>query len=258
MQALPVLPPPHPFYLDWVFWTAVIALLALILSQMPPLYELLRSPRLFVEPYARIVIGHKVGNPNIQLQVIVGNEGGRSVRIRGIRLKLWRDGVEIGEFPAQNYLGPDDKTTVLFTSFSLDAKKEWSHIVNFLNYFNRDNERRYRVAQDRLRRDISNKRAALTPEQQKTTVVEADPPHVEPFLQMFDELFVWQPGEYVMELTVMTDQSSERWTHQRYRFTLYESDSAALVAAKDDFKIGDGIYWNSSNHPSIIPPLTQA
>ena len=144
-----------PLYLNWSFWAVLVATLALILSQLPPVHLLFRRCRLDVEPYSRIHLTHKVGNPNAQLHLILTNVGGRSVKVKEINLKFTRDGKDVAFLPAQNYLqNPGDKATVLFTSFSLKPKEEWAHIVNFLNYFSRADEKKYRSAESSLKQSI--------------------------------------------------------------------------------------------------------
>jgi len=121
-----------PLYMDWSFWAVVVAAIALVLSQLPPIHQLLRRAKIDVEPYSRIHISHKVGNPNVSLHLILTNLGGRSIRVKGITLRVTREGKEVSVLSAQNYYqNPSDKSTVLFTSFSLKPKDEWAHIVNF-------------------------------------------------------------------------------------------------------------------------------
>ncbi len=69
-MGVPLLPS-DPWYYNWTFWTAVIALAALVLSQFPPLYGLLRPGRLGGELYSRVVLQHKLGNPNARVNVIL-------------------------------------------------------------------------------------------------------------------------------------------------------------------------------------------
>ena len=57
-------PTPPPFYLDWTFWAAAMAFVAITLSQIPPIHLLLRPKRLDVEVNSRIRVSHMVGNPN--------------------------------------------------------------------------------------------------------------------------------------------------------------------------------------------------
>lgn len=60
-----------PLYLDWSFLAVVVAAIAIVLSQLPPVHLWFRSARLDIEPYSRIHITHRVGNPNIQLHLIL-------------------------------------------------------------------------------------------------------------------------------------------------------------------------------------------
>ena len=94
---------PAPFYLDWTFWAAVWALIAIVLSQLQPVHLLLRPKRLEVEVHSRIGITHKVGNPNASVVVSVRNTGVRELRIRGLRLDITRDSKQLLILPAQNY-----------------------------------------------------------------------------------------------------------------------------------------------------------
>lgn len=148
-----------PVYLNWQFWAATMAGVAIVLSQLPPLHLLLRRAKLGMELYSRAHLTHKVGNPNVQLHIILSNLGGRGIRVRGITLAVRRDGQEVSTFPAQNYLpDPAASQTVLFTPFPIKPKDEWAHIVNFLNYFSRDDDKAYRAAERAIRAAISEKK----------------------------------------------------------------------------------------------------
>lgn len=247
--------PPASTYLDWQFWAAAVAALALVLSQLPPIHLLVRRAKLGVELYSRVQIFQKVGNPNVQLHIILSNLGGRTIRIRGITINLRRDGHDICTLPAQNYLStPGSSQTVLFTPFSIKANEEWANIVTFLNYFNRDDEKKYRAAERALKSDIAEKRKAL---QDDKTNVEADPAFVVPFTEMFEHSFIWKAGEYELEVKVQTD-SVRSSTVKKYRFTLFESDSSELSIEKVDLKIGDGTYWSSGDHPGVLVQIAEA
>jgi len=244
-----------PLYLNWAFWAVVVAAIAIVLSQLPPIHTLVRRAKVEMELYSRIHITHKVGNPNVQLHIILTNVGGRSARIKGITLSLKRDGKDVVALPAQNYLqNLDDKTTVLLTSFALKSKEEWAHIVSFLNYFSRSDEKRYRSAEVLLKNDISEK---MKLPENKDRLVEAEGKHVSGFISMLDEKFVWFSGEY--ELRVSVEASDKKASASKnYRFTLFESDSGELLRVKDDYKLGDGIYWDSGNHPGVIVQIGEA
>ena len=75
-----------PLYMDWSFWAVVIAFAALVLSQLPPIHVMLKRAKLDLELYSKISITHKLGNPNLQLHLILSNIGGRRVSVTDIKV----------------------------------------------------------------------------------------------------------------------------------------------------------------------------
>lgn len=244
-----------PLYLNCSFWAVVIAALALLLSQLPPIHMLLKRAKLDMELYSRIHITHKVGNPNLQLHLILNNIGGKVIKIREISATIKRNGKQIAILPAQNYLqNPNDKTTILLTSFFLKPKEEWAHIVNFLDYFSRSEEKEYRSAESNLKKNIFEKQKL--PES-KDVLVEVDSKYLPPFMKMFNDKFLWNADEYEIQVSVKAKPEKAN-IQKNYRFTLFESYVEELSKYKDDFKYGDGIYWDSGNHPGVIVQITEA
>lgn len=142
---------PSPIYLDWQFWSALAALLALALSQLPPVHLWFRPRRLDVEVHSRIQVTHKVGNPNVGMYVSVRNTGGRELRIRAMRLYVSRDDKPLGMLPAQNYFEtPSSQSSVLFLPFSVKPGETWAHGTNFLQLFDRATEKLYRESESAL------------------------------------------------------------------------------------------------------------
>jgi hypothetical protein len=82
-----------PFYLNWEFWSAIAAALAIALSQLPPVYLWFRPRRLEVEVHPRVGVSHKVGNANISMFLMIRNTGGRGARVEKMQIALPRDGV---------------------------------------------------------------------------------------------------------------------------------------------------------------------
>jgi hypothetical protein len=166
-----------------------------------------------------------------------------------------RDGKDVAVLPAQSYFqNPSDKSTVLFTSFSLKPNEEWVHVVNFLNFFSRDDDKKFRSAESKLREAILEKRKTL---EEKDQLVEAEGSFVAPFLEMFNQKFIWQPGEYAIAISVLASHKNAN-IQKNYRLTLFESDSAELTKVKDDYKFGDGINWDSGKHPGVFVQILEA
>lgn len=265
-----------PFYADWKFWSVVVSLVAIALSQLPPVHIMLRRAKLDIDVYSRIVINHKVGNPNAQLHLILSNIGGRILKIRSISLRFRRGIEDDFTLPAQNYFQqPADKESVLLTSFKLKPNDEWGHVVNFLNLFSRTEDKEYRKIESDLRNDILNK---LNVQKQLEEQLSQDDPiakidrtihstssdyviasddKVQPALAFFDKKFRWMPGEYSMTLEVKAEPPSASITKQ-FRVTIFETDSNELREFREDYKYGAGIYFDIPKHSGLILPLSNS
>ena len=245
-----------PLYMNWSFWAVVVAAIAVLLSQLPPIHILIKRAKLEIELYSKISITHKVGNPNLQLHLIINNIGGRKIRIKDITASIERDGKLVATLPGQNYLqNQNDQNTLLFTTFSLRTTEEWAHIINFLNFFNRDDENEYRSLESKMLNDYREKKAALTEEPK--TPIEIDDAFVKPFQDFFDKHFIWNAGEFQLKVNVSTDQEKVNIS-KTYRFTIFESHTEQLKAITEQFKYGGGIWWDPNIPRSVILEIKEA
>lgn len=229
---------------DWKFWSLIVSVLALILSQLPPLHILLRRAKLELEVHSRIYVNHKVGNPTIQSHLIVRNFGGRKVRIKQISMKIARDGREVLNMPAQFYIAnPKDNMWVLLTSFDIEPDEKWTHNVQFFNYLDRANEKKYREAEIKLKNEIYE----IKKINGQDFFAEAQISTIAPFNDLFEKYFDWQAGEYSAEISILTDSKKTDVTNH-YRFTIFESQTESLQEHKKGFPSGATIYWESPNY----------
>ena len=235
-----------------------MALSALVLSQLPPLRVLLKPSRLVVEVHSRMSVGHFMGNANVSLVLGLTDSGGRDIRVRQIAMKLVRGERELLSMRGMSYFEtPSSKASVLLIPFSLNPGESWSHSVNFVRIFERDREQWMRANISALREDLSARLAERDrdPNADKNVLVEVNPALVSPFIALFNEIFIWTPGEYSFELSVETSQKSFKST---YRFTLFESDSADLRKQTNDYKHGGGISWTHEHHGPVSVPIIEA
>jgi hypothetical protein len=243
-----------PFYADWGFWAAVMAALAILLSQLPPVRHLLRGAKLDIELYSWIGLLHKVGNTNASIHVILQNIGGRDVRVKSLEAFFRRDQKWGFALPAENYYPTTDfKDQRLLTPFTLKPEEEWAHAVSFFQRFERKEEKLFRELESNLKADIASK--LPTDGQQLAAPVEADHENVKPLLAFFNERFRWIPGEYEVTVTANTEPRNAL-KEKTYRFVLYESDSEGLRSNAEGYKYGDGIYWDSGKYPPVTIAIT--
>lgn len=247
--------PSSPLYLDWTFWAALFSLLAIVLSQLPPVHLLVRPKRLEVEVHSRIRIAHMVGNANAGIVVSVRNTGGRTLRIKSISLQISRDGKPLSLLPGLGYFQtPSSEMAVLFVPFSLKPSDTWAHSVIFYNDLDRQTEKIFRKSESALTADIREKLAARTSNDNELVI--AEPELVAPFNEIFEQLFIWYPGEYIITLQVKAEPGSASFSKQ-YRFTLYESDTQDLISLKNDYKSGGGISYKVASHAGVNVPLSE-
>lgn len=249
---------PSEFYLNPSFWAVLVSVTALILSQLPPIYLMLRPRRrLVVEVHSRVLLNHLVGNPNLGIVIAIRNTGGREVRVRSLRIDLSRDGKLLGSFPGLNYFEtPSSQSAVLFVPFFLPVGEQWAHAVSFFNVFDRQSEKAFREARSALIADVHKKVEARDPNDNQLVV--GEPTLVAPFEAFFRRMFIWETGEYVLNLVVEADPGSISYA-KKYRFTLYESDTDDLRKYADDYKYaGGGIgYASDAQKGGVSIPLTE-
>jgi len=246
-----------PLYLNWSFWAVIVALIAIFLSQVPPIKELIKKAKLDLEAYSKISITHKVGNPNLQLHLMLTNIGGRNVRIKSINIHLSKDDKHITTLPAQNYLqNQNDQSTLLFTTFRLSPNQEWAHITNFLSLFSREDEIKYHQLEGEMKADYRiNAKELKTKESHN---VEHPQKLIKDAFTFFNSKFIWESGEYGLRLEVTTDKNIANISKD-YRFTIFESHTEQLKEITNYYKLGGGIWYDTKGiQTSIMLPITEA
>lgn len=247
--------PPTPLYLDWAFWAVVAAGISIILSQLPPVLSWFRTAKIDLDVYSKVSITHKVGNPNLQLHLIITNVGGRKVRVEGINVTLTREGGELVSLPAQNYLqNQHDKNVSLLVPFSLSPTKEWAHIVNFLNYFDRIDGNNYQRIEDEMRTHLRDNLETL--KEQPHSTLEHDVALVTEAIEFFNSKFIWKSGEYIMLVNVCTSDELANISKE-FRFTIFESHTDQLKQITEYYKTGGGIYWTPSIPLNVVLPILE-
>lgn len=228
-----------------------VSLVAVVLSQLPPIHLLIRPRRLEVEVHSRVQLTHRVGNPNMGLVVGITNSGGRNLKVRSMRLAVTRDGQALVDLPAQAYYEtPSSASSVLLVPFDLKPGESWAHAVTFLNSFDRQTEKLYRESYSRLKADLRKKLEGRAEGDRELVTLE--PVLVAPFLSLFERLFLWEIGEYVISLSVTVTPGSASYS-KKYRFTLYEADTRELRQQAENYKYGAGIAYEETDTVVMIP-----
>jgi hypothetical protein len=246
-----------PFFADMKFWSLVISIVALVLSQWKFFSNLFRRARLGVETYSQMYVLHRFGNPNIQLHLIISNIGGRNVRVKGIKLRLSESTGETFSIAATAYYPKtNENQTALFTPFSLLPGQEWAHIVYFYNYVSRQDDKFLREATSAMRTDINEKLAVRGKDEQNVQVC-AEDDLVEPFRKYFERHFKWRAEEYGLVLSVDTEPANAI-ADQNFRFVLFESDAAEMRRILERYTMGFGICFPIDIPEGVFVPLQKS
>lgn len=224
-------------------WTGcVISLCALVFAAYPTIRLALLPERLVMDAHSSIHITDKYGYPNFSLPLSFRNDGGSEIRVKTIHATIRRDGKHIGVYTGNRFLdesGPQSKMFLL-TSLRIKAGEEWGRSTFFSNKIDRRTETTLRAAFSEMSQDVNTKRKALKPGK-AADEVEADPKLVVPFTESFERNFVWEPGEYAIEIRVTAEPDAASLTRE-FRFVLFESDTASLRKRVEKYKFGIGIF----------------
>lgn len=237
-----------PLYLDWTFWSFVVASIALILSQLPNVNMWFKRNQIDLEIHNRITINHWLGIPGISLFLGVNNKGRAKIRIKTIELIISREQKTIATLTCNSFFDtPVSQSPNLFFPFELPSENSWDHSCWFTVESDRNTEQKIRGWLSALDMDISEKTKSRTDQSQ---LLEANESLVNPLIQHKEKTFIWEPGEYFVQINLYSEPKIN--ISKKFRFTLFESDTKELIAYSDDYKYGMG-YHNQKNKGINIP-----
>ena len=89
---------------DPAIWSALIAIVAVILSQLPPLRDLLKGRKVTINPSETFQLYHHMGNPHITFFLDIHNIGGSKVVIDRIDCIVVDENNKTWSLPAHSYI----------------------------------------------------------------------------------------------------------------------------------------------------------
>jgi len=238
-----------------------VAVIALVLTQLKPIKDWFKKAELELNVTNKIWLTHQIGNPIIDMPLYIKNIGGKEVSILKSDLNVYRykspdEPTFVATLPGTIYQDQTKPNTpwIFFRRFSLEPAKEWAYTMRFANSFGIENEKKYKKNERGLRKKIDELRHES---QNENKLIEVDDSDVKEFQDMFNDLFIWSPGAYRIELNIETlDNISD--IKQNYEFTIYEYISDDFKEDKNRFKTGDRVYWNSDNYFSASIEIKEA
>jgi hypothetical protein len=235
---------------DPTFWTAVIALLALVLSQLPPVHVLLKRRELLVILQEHLFLYHYLGNTQLLAFLELHNTGGRDITIAKIDCAITDGDGHHWSLPAQTYLSRQPSPAAgqpapeLFIGrISLKPGGHWAETVHFFKVWSVQDEEDVSKLTARMKADINAKLAERKPEESKKPA-EADDRLVKEATDLFEKKFNMAKGNYRLIIAALSE-SKEALAVRGFDFTLFDHHIRALRSATEDYKFGAGVYYQN-------------
>lgn len=246
-------------------WSAGIALLALVLSQLPPVHQLLRRRALRIVIPEYLSLYHFLGNINLLGFVALHNTGGKTMTVAKIDCIVTSEGAK-WNLPGLMYQsrhsqgGGGQPNLEFFVEWSvLKPDEHWSETVHFFKPWTVQEEEDAAEIISKIRSNINTKIAQRPPDAPKVPV-EADGEFVREAKEFFLKRFQLVKGNYRIVIAALSEKK-EVLALRGFDFTLFDNHIKTLRSASDDYKLGAGIYYAadpSKQVPIRLRPISDA
>jgi len=232
------------------FWTIVISVAALFLSQLPPIRQMIKGKKLRLATARRVQLFHVFGNTNMNLWLDLENVGGRDITVRKIQcILVQREGFRHALL-AESYwltesLGRERALELPLSEIPLRPNERWSGYLHFFdaNSLTKEIQARQKNAIIGIKDDIEKKlRTQQLVPTSAPSLVEAEPSLVQETVDIIRTIRKLQLGDYEMFLVVYEDTNNTTIGLLGFDLTLFEKDIREIFEDVLDYKYGFGIY----------------
>lgn len=228
-------------------WSVAVALLALILSQLPPVHQLLRRRALRIVVPEYLTLYHFLGNLNLLGFIALHNIGGKTVTVAKIDC-LVRGDNNVWHLPGLMYLSRlpqgsgGQQNMEFFVEWTLLKPDEhWSETVHFFKPWSVQEEEDAAEIISRIKNNIHAK-IDQRPSDAPTKLVHADEALVEEAKGFFQKRFTLSKGNYRVVIAALSEKN-ELLAARGFDFTLFDNHIKTMRSAAEDYKTGAGIYY---------------
>lgn len=224
-------------------WGVFVAAVALILSQFPPISDLIKGVKIKITVPGQFTLYHFIGNIQIYLLIGIHNIGGRSVSISRLECFITDDQRHIWHLPAQTYTSRQQSyqsnvlQEFLLGLISLKPGEQWNEAVRCCRLWSETEEEKANEIISQVTKSISSK----CPSANSQIQVEADEKPVGEAISFFEKLFDLHKGNFKFFIAALSEDNSVLAVRS-FDFTLFESNINVLRSHTDQYKYGYGIY----------------
>jgi hypothetical protein len=227
---------------DLKFWSFLLSVIAVVLSQLPPIKFWLADVSLHARVSNQIHLRNTVGLIDFGSQILLTNTGNRALSIRNIELTLESPSKTLTKLRGDSFieLMGDGSTTISYPIGIVELKSgdTWSHYVYFIRNRTPSTLEKLQDLQVRISKDILKKglEGAFDPR-----LKEATPDAVKPALEQFNANFDLDKGDYYLTFRFL-GQKDQLLAEERLRLPIYDFHLSLLKSQTDEYKYGYGIY----------------
>lgn len=244
------------FLKDPAVWTAIVAVLALILSQLPPVRELIKGVKVKITVPELVMLYHFMGNIQTNLFLDIHNVGGRTICIAKIECGIKNSSGSWWKLPAQTYYSREPPSQhgqpppeLLMGLISLKSGERWSETVRCFRLWTETEEEKVNDIIAKIRSNIIEKiQQQIIPSQQ---LAEANEDFVKEAKDFFEKKFDLHKGNYQFFIATLSE-SNQVLNVRGFDFTLFESNIRALQAHTEEYKYGAGIYYPIMDPTKVV------
>ncbi|MGD0036287.1 MAG: hypothetical protein ABSC53_03220 [Bacteroidota bacterium] len=239
-------------------WKAIVAILALVLSQLPPIKQMIKGKKLRMAMPAVAQFTHVFGNTNLSIWLDFDNVGGKTVTVRRIEAILRKINGPKQKVIAKSYwitesLSHDKPTALFLGEIALKPGEKWSAFFNFYDdaLWSRDIQSKVSSIKSKFREDINakvserDKKMPNVPQNERP-LVEADRVLVEEVLGIVRDLKRLEQAEYELIVAAFEQSENSPLSILGFDFTLFENDVREIFDDTSDYKFGYGIHLSST------------
>ncbi len=243
-------------------WGVLMAALAIILSQLPPIKQMIRGKKLRMASPERAKIYHWFGNTHMTLWLDLENIGGRDIRIKEITCLVARRGDYVQTLSARTYwltesLTQDEGLELPLSEIPLrPGGGRWSGFLHFIDTktWTMEIETRAKNITTYMEDDINEKlRAqALTVPPAERIPVEADAQIMSEVTSIVNTVRKLQVGDYQLFVAAYEDTNAPPLGLLTFDLTLFEKDMRGIFDDLRDYKYGFGVFRSPRKPANVM------
>ncbi len=229
------------WYKQTAVWAVIISVIALILSQLPPIGAWIPRNDVKAEINKRIGLPSMIGIPGYLIIIDLTNTGNRSLTISNLKLEVVYPNSTATHIEAQSYLkilsGQPEPQSFPITSIKLNAGEGWAEMVLFHPMPSPNEEEEINRIKLQISQSIFSKIRALPRSQYNPNLsAEADPKFVAEAINFFNRRFDLEKGTY--KASLICDVNGRKVTLKEFEFTLYDYHIKTFKSQPEDYKYG--------------------